>query len=101
MTKRKYDSRLRNAIARSGDPDLFPDLSIPRSTALQWIRHGVKVVVTHPRLCKSCDEVIEENPDLQKSCAAQIAKNDLVHVSLRATGFQMQYLRVAAGNLEE
>ncbi len=53
MTKRTYDIRLRNAIARSGDPDLFPDLSIPRSTALQWIRQGVKDVVTHPSVCLS------------------------------------------------
>jgi hypothetical protein len=31
MTKRTYDIRLRNAIARAGDPDLFPDLNIAHS----------------------------------------------------------------------
>jgi hypothetical protein len=31
MSEGKYDIRLRNAIARSGDPDLFPDLNIPCS----------------------------------------------------------------------
>jgi hypothetical protein len=35
MTKRTYDIRLRNAIARTGDPIVFPDLNIPRSTMLQ------------------------------------------------------------------
>jgi hypothetical protein len=35
MTKRTCDIRVRNAVARSGDPDLFLDLDIPRSTALQ------------------------------------------------------------------
>jgi hypothetical protein len=48
MTKRTYDIRLRNAIARTGDPDFFPDLKIPRSTALKGVREGVKEVVTHP-----------------------------------------------------
>lgn len=100
MTKRTYDIRLRNAIARSGDPDLFPDLNIPRSTALQWIREGVKEVVTHPSLGKSCDALIEETAALQKAHSAEKAKNELLNVSLRVIGFQMQYMRVAAGELK-
>ena len=60
MTKRTYDIRVRKAIARSGNPDLFTDLNIPRSTTLQWIREGVKEVVTHASLGKSCDALIEE-----------------------------------------
>ncbi len=67
MTKRTYDARLRNAIARSCDPDLFPELNIPRSMALQWIREGAKEVVTHPSLGKSYDILIEENTALQKA----------------------------------
>jgi transposase InsO family protein len=100
MTKRTYDIRLRNAIARAGDPDLFPDLNIPRSTALQWIREGVKEVVTHPSLGKSCDVLAEENAALQKKCSAEKAKNELVNISLSVAGFQMQYMRVAAGELK-
>jgi hypothetical protein len=101
MAKRTYDIRVRNAVARSGDPDLFLDLDIPRSTALQWIREGVKEVVTHPSLGKSCDALIEENFALQKTCAAEKAKNELVQISLRVTGFQMQYMRIAAGELKK
>ncbi|MEY4064040.1 MAG: hypothetical protein RIR26_248 [Pseudomonadota bacterium] len=100
MTKRTYDIRLRNAIAKSGDPGLFPELNIPRSTALQWIREGVKEVVTHPSLGNSCDALIEENAALQKMCSAEKAKNELLDVSLRVTGFQMQYMRVDAGELK-
>jgi hypothetical protein len=101
MAKRTYDIRVGNAIARLGDPDLFPDLHISRSTALQWIREGVKEVVTHPSFGKTCDDFIEENFALQKACAAEKAKNELVQVSLQVVGFQMQYVRVAAGNLKE
>jgi hypothetical protein len=100
MTKRTYDIRLRNAIARTGDPDLFPDLNIPRSTALQWIREGVKEVVTHPSLGKSCDALTEENAALQKKCSAEKAKNEPVNILRGATWFQMQYMRVAAGELK-
>jgi hypothetical protein len=101
MAKRTYDIRVRNAIERSGDPDHFPDLHIPRSTALQWIREGVKEVVTHSSLSKSSDVLIEENFSLQKAFAAEKAKNELAQVSLQVVGFQMQYVRVAAGNLKE
>ncbi len=57
--------------------------------------------MTHPSLGKSCDVLIEDNFALQKTCAAEKAKNELVQVSLRVIGFQMQYVRVAAGNLKE
>jgi hypothetical protein len=45
--------------------------------------------------------LIEENFSLQKAHAAEKAKNELVQVSLQVVGFQMQYVRVAAGNLKE
>ncbi len=57
--------------------------------------------MTHPSLGKSCDVLVEENFALQKTCAAEKANNELVHVSLRVIGFQMPYVRVAAGNLKE
>jgi len=43
---RYYDHRLKRAIWLSGDPTLFPELGIPRSTAKGWIRRGVPEVVT-------------------------------------------------------
>jgi hypothetical protein len=43
---RTYDHRIREAIVRSGDPNLFPKLNIPRSTSRAWIRRGAREVVT-------------------------------------------------------
>jgi hypothetical protein len=37
---RRYDHRIKNMIAESGDPCLFPDLAIPLSTAREWIKRG-------------------------------------------------------------
>jgi hypothetical protein len=41
MSRRAYDHRIKEEIVRAGDPDLFPELEIPRSTALSWIRRGL------------------------------------------------------------
>jgi hypothetical protein len=43
--RRTYDHRIRNAIVASGDPDLFPDLRIPRSTVRTWLKEGPQDVV--------------------------------------------------------
>lgn len=38
-----YDPRIKALIARTGRPDLFPHLQIPRTTALYWIRQGFDI----------------------------------------------------------
>ncbi len=43
---RKYDHRVRNLIANSKDPHLFPQLKIPLTTARSWIKKGPVEVVT-------------------------------------------------------
>jgi hypothetical protein len=35
---RRYDSSVKDAIAHSQNPYLFPELKIPRTTALYWIK---------------------------------------------------------------
>ena len=42
----RYDHRLRNAIVETGNVNLFPELSIPPSTARDWIRKGQANVIT-------------------------------------------------------
>ena len=41
-----YDHRLIQAIVETGNPDLFPELSIPDSTQKTWMRRGVAEVVS-------------------------------------------------------
>ena len=45
-SRRTYDHRIKEQIIRTGNPDLFPELQIPRSTALSWIRRGVGEVIS-------------------------------------------------------
>ena len=50
-SRRTYDYRIQEAICESGDRDLFPELSIPRSTIRSWIHRGAPDVVA----CKLAD----------------------------------------------
>ena len=45
-SRRTYDHRVEEQIIRTRNPDLFPELGIPRSTALSWIRRGLGGVVS-------------------------------------------------------
>jgi len=40
MRYRAYDPRVKEMIIRSGNPNLLPDLKIPRTTALYWIHRS-------------------------------------------------------------
>ena len=46
VSPRVYDHRIREQVVRTGHPELFPELEIPRKTALSWIRRGMREVVT-------------------------------------------------------
>lgn len=42
MSYRKYDPRVKRMIIASKNPNLFPELKIPRTTALYWIKQGYR-----------------------------------------------------------
>ena len=58
MTRGKYksySSEVKAAIVSSRNPNLFPNLSIPKSTAQHWIRCGAdpnRFVTTLPNVSK-------------------------------------------------
>jgi hypothetical protein len=44
--RRSYDHRNREMICETGDPDLFPELKIPRPTIRRWLHRVIPDVVT-------------------------------------------------------
>ena len=48
-----YDPRVRGLIRATGNPDLFPDLNIPRSTISGWLRGDFKPAVGVGAVSKS------------------------------------------------
>jgi hypothetical protein len=44
--RRIYDHRIKEQVVRSRNPNLFPELHIPPSTARSWIQRGLGEVVS-------------------------------------------------------
>jgi len=90
---RSYDHRIKILVAASGDPHLFPNLKIPRSTAKQWIKHGVKPVVTLPGATEG-EELALKVAQLEKQFAEVDATHRLVVFTFKIFGLQIQYTRL-------
>ena len=91
---RVYDHRLKLAIIESENLDLFPQLQIPRNTAIQWLRHGIRDVVTIPEASFD-DELLLISYQNIKNVLEQVkAKFELSWTTFRMFGYQIQYKRL-------
>ncbi|MGE0175350.1 MAG: hypothetical protein AB7T49_21380 [Oligoflexales bacterium] len=94
MAYRTYDHRIKHLIARSGNPDLFWELKIPRSTTLTWIRNGVRDVVTAKELNDDHEKLLIENRQLRRQIEASQAVQHLSISTFRLFGLQIQFKRL-------
>ena len=65
-TRRTYDHRTREMICGTGNPDLFPELKIPRSTIRSWLHRGAPDVVTCDLLSAEKTELLAELQELRR-----------------------------------
>jgi transposase InsO family protein len=98
---RNYDHRLKRAIWKAGDPDLFPDLDIPPSTAKGWIRKGVPFVVTADEFDQQSDVLVIENQRLRNELAWIKATQELQSFTFKLFGLQIQYRRLPLADSKE
>lgn len=91
---RRYDPRLRNLVAVTGDIDRFRVYDIPRSTLREWIKNGPQEFFSLPELAMSSSELIDENLKLKLKLAAIHAEQILVLKTIKIFGFQIQYMRL-------
>ena len=98
-SRRTYDHRIKEQITRAGDPDLFPDLEIPRSTALSWIRRGVGDVVSFDQVDGGELALRDRIAALQQRITMLTAVLRLVLALLHVCGSELKRSRVpdAAG----
>ena len=75
---RRYDPRLKNMVAESGDIERFASLKIPRSTLREWIKLGQQEFITLPELEFGTTELIQEITNLRASLAIAVATKELV-----------------------
>ena len=68
-TRRSYDHRIREMICETGDPDLFRELRIPRSTIRSWLHRDIPDVVTCDSLSAEKTELLAEMQALRHRAA--------------------------------
>ena len=97
----RYDHRLRNAIVETGNPNLFPELSIPQSTARDWIRKGKAKVITASEFECTQAELAGRVRELEIELASIKAKSALLQGTTSIFGFSVQYLRLKSASAKE
>ena len=94
-SRRVYDHRIKEQIIRAGDPELFPELEIPRSTAVSWIRRGLGEIVSLVQADGGEPALRERIAKLQGRVAMLTAVLRLVLALLRVSGFSFELSRVS------
>lgn len=92
--RKQYDHRIRHAIVKAGDPDLFPGLAIPDSTRRSWLSRGAPDVVT---LGARDTEVVALHADvarLEKRIAILAAVVRLLVTLVRVTQLSLSGVRI-------
>jgi hypothetical protein len=85
-------------ICETGDPDLFPELKIPRSTIRNWFHRGIPDVVTCDLLSVEKTELLAEIQELRHRVAVLGAIAGLLVVMLRVSEHRLDHERLAEGN---
>ena len=93
-SRRTYDYRIQEAICESGDRDLFPELSIPRSTIRSWIHRGTTDVVFCDLAEDGRGELAAEIEMLRRRTALLGAVVGLLISMLRVSKIQLDYERL-------
>ena len=93
-----YDHRIREMICETGDPALFPELKIPRSTIRSWLQRGIPEVVRCGPVSAEKTELVAEIRELRHRAAVLKAIIGLLVVMLRVSERQLDHQRLPEGN---
>src|SRR5664279_3766576 len=92
--RRSYDHRIKAQVAATGDPNLFPELEIPRSTAMSWIRRGVGEIVALEPEIDSEKQLLDRTARLEHRVSMLTAVLRFVLALLHLSGFKLDHDRV-------
>ena len=85
--RRSYDYRIKAQVVATGNPNLFPELEIPRSTASSWLHRGLGDVVVLDDDGETNALLRERVARLEGRVSMLTAVLRLVLVLLRISGF--------------
>jgi hypothetical protein len=92
-----YDPRVRELIRATGDPDLFPELGIPRSTATGWLRGDFKPVVGAEAISRTEIELHARLAKLDRRIRILVAVMRLLLALVRVSGCRLNGERLPTG----
>jgi transposase InsO family protein len=95
--RRSYDHRLRDAIAATGNADLFRDVAIPASTRRTWARGEIRPVVASVDVELEVYELLEQVDSLRQRAKVHAAIIGLLVRVLRLRGGKFDADRVPDG----
>ena len=95
--RQTYDDRLRDAIAATGNTDLFRDVSIPASTRRTWARGDVRPVVASVDVELEVYDLLEQVDKLRRRAREQAAIIGLLVRLLKLRGGKLDGDRVPDG----
>ena len=95
--QRVYDHRLRRLVWETGNPHLFPELNIPRSTLAGWLKEPPPDVVTADLLETSDLEMARKMKKLEQRCAVLTALVRLLLTPVRVRGVRLHGGRLPDG----
>jgi hypothetical protein len=97
-TRRTYDYRTREMIWETGNPRLFPELKIPRSTIRSWLHRGIPDVVTCDLLSADKAELLAELQELRHRVAVLGAIVGLLVAMFRVSERRLDHERLPEGS---
>ena len=97
-TRRTYDHRIREMICETGDPDVFPELKIPRSTIRNRFHRGIPDVVPCDLLSVKKTELLAEMQELRHRAAVLGAIVGLLVAMSRVSERRLDHERLREGN---
>ena len=92
-----YDPRVRALVRATGNPDLFPELAIPRSTVAGWLRGDFKPVVGTEALSKTQIELHRRLGKLERRNQVLLAVLRLLLALVRVSGCRLTGERLPTG----
>ncbi len=94
--RRAYDHRIREIVCQTGNPRIFEQLRIPRSTTQSWLARGCPSVVALDQT-RDVAALLDENEKLKRHARRQTAIIRLLAVLLKLSGFKLDEQRLPEG----
>ena len=92
-TYNSYDHRFKEMIIKSQNPELFSEINIPRTTARNWMSHGIKEVVT-PFEDDKIEAKLLKYQDLENKCKVLETKQNLLEEMISVFEWKADWIRL-------